>query len=244
MKDTTRIVVDAGNTRLKWGRCVGTSIPNLKRLSLQDIASWEEAWKAWQLDATIPWAISGSNPPAIQGFTRWLQGKQANVFVINDYRQLRLDLAVDNPETVGLDRLLNAIAIDSFPAVIITAGSAVTLDYVDEHKRFRGGSIAPGLAMMFNALHQQTAKLPLLKPSEEADILNGSYPGIDTRQAMELGVWSSFVGSVKYLLHLIPHPYEIFLTGGDGARLLSYLPLNTHLDPTLTLQGIRRATES
>src|SRR5690606_35225396 len=76
-----------------------------------------------------------------------------------------------SPETLGKDRIaLAAGAVDIFPdenVLAIDAGTCITYDFISAEKEYLGGSISPGLSMKFKALHNYTARLPLLKRSEE-----------------------------------------------------------------------------
>ena len=82
--------------------------------------------------------------------------------------ELPLRVELEKPDHVGIDRLLDAVAVNSrrapgVPAVIIDAGSAVTVDLVDGAGAFRGGAILPGLRLMAKSLHDYTALLPLIE---------------------------------------------------------------------------------
>ena len=85
------------------------------------------------------------------------------------------------------------------PAVIVDAGSAVTVDYVDERGVFRGGAILPGLRLMAQALHDYTALLPVVTIDGEA-----AMPGATTTEAIKAGVFAAVLGGVERLVfHLV-----------------------------------------
>src|SRR5205085_11851847 len=95
----------------------------------------------------------------------WIRQRGDAVAVLESWRQLPLEVKVEQPERVGIDRLLNFVALRSrtvraVSMVVIDAGSAVTVDWVDEQGTFRGGAIFPGLRLMAMALHRYTAALP------------------------------------------------------------------------------------
>src|SRR6185312_8188631 len=103
---------------------------------------------------------------------------------------LPLRVLVQQLDHVGIDRLLDAVAANSrrpagVPAIIIDAGSAVTVDLVDEAGAFTGGAILPGLRLMAKALHDYTALLPLVDPPTQAPPL----PGTATIPAIESGIF-------------------------------------------------------
>lgn len=153
-------------------------------------------------------------------------------------------LKVDHPEQVGFDRLLNALAVTgrpdpSKPAIVVDAGSAVTVDYVDEQGAFCGGAIFPGLRLMARALHDYTAQLPIVEIRRQLQ-----FPETDTERAIELGIFHAVLGGVEALvrdLHARLQPQlRIFVGGGDGALLASQFAWPVTLWPEITLEGIRQ----
>jgi type III pantothenate kinase len=128
--------------------------------------------------------------------------------------------------------------------VVVDAGSAITVDWVDAAGAFCGGAILPGLRLMALALHEHTAFLPLIP------IPNGAppAPGTSTPAAMELGVFWSAVGGVLAVLDAYRRRFDaepaVFLTGGDAASLHSALGPRVTYWPEMTLEGARLAAEA
>lgn len=149
-------------------------------------------------------------------------------------------------KTVGQDRLLCAIGAYSIvrqACVVVDLGTALTVDFVDGEGVFHGGAIAPGVAMMLRALHQQTDALPEIEfKMPEA----GVHFGKNTADAMRLGAVSMVCGSVRWLAERYAEYYEAYPrvigTGGDMGVLESDGLVETFL-PDLQLVGIRRACE-
>src|SRR5205085_7856667 len=107
----------------------------------------------------------GVHPARRQRLADWLLARGDEVEVVVSPGRLPLATALPQPEKAGIDRLFNAVAVNSrrrpnAAAVVVDAGSAVTVDLVDEHGVFRGGAILPGLRLMAQALHDYTALLP------------------------------------------------------------------------------------
>jgi type III pantothenate kinase len=160
-------------------------------------------------------------------------------------------MQVDRPEQVGLDRLFNILAARSrlpanTAALVIDAGTAITVNWLDEAGTFRGGAILPGLGLMARALHECTAQLPRVAlPSGPP-----TFPGTSTHAAMQAGMFWAAAGGVQALRKqfedaLSPaHPREIFLTGGDGWVLAQVLPGSHPPWPEMTLEGVRLAAEA
>lgn len=154
--------------------------------------------------------------------------------------------ALDDARTVGQDRLLCALGAYSRAkqaCVVIDAGTAITVDFVDGEGVFQGGVIAPGLRMMLGALHAHTAALPaidLIAP----DPARGPF-GKDTTHAMLLGVKNAAVGLVRHTIERFAEAYEaypqIIATGGDAAFLFDGDEIVEHVVPDLQLVGVVEA---
>ncbi len=242
---TPNVVVDIGNTRIKWGLCSPAGVVALASLPPDDAAAWARQRDAWKLGRGAAWAVAGVHPPRSEALARWLRERGDSVQIVDRARLLPLRVAVPEPDKVGIDRLLDAVAVNRLrrpnqAAIIVDAGSAVTIDYVDPSGAFCGGAIAPGLRLMSQALHDYTALLPLV------DIDQAPVPvGKDTRAAMSAGIYWYAVGGVHALLEqqqrATSTQAQVFVTGGDGALIAESLRQygwEIHLQPTLTLDGI------
>ena len=169
--------------------------------------------------------------------------------MVKDVSELPLVVRLEHPEQVGTDRLFDAVAANSRRAagrgaVVVDAGSAVTVDWVTEDGTFAGGTFFPGVHLMALALHQYTAQLPLIDTPHELP----AVPGTSTRTAMAAGIVWATAGGIRAIVEqytrqttVAPH---VFLTGGDGPLLHTALGASTELWPNLTLEGIRLTAES
>lgn len=236
------MVVDVGNTRIKWGLCSSDLVWSVAALPPDDADAWHAQWRDWKLTPEQTWTVAGVHPARRDAQVAWLKERGASVQVLASHQQLPITLNVDVPELVGIDRLLNAVAAnrrrqEHVAAILIDAGSAVTVDYVDGLGVFRGGAIFPGFGLMAKSLHAYTAQLPLV-PLDEA----AAPPGTSTTQAIQAGVLHAVVGGVERLIveyqHRFPSAFEIFLTGGDAKMLSAKLHRPVHLWPEMTLEGI------
>jgi type III pantothenate kinase len=243
------VVVDVGNTRIKWGRCLNGRVAYSVSLPPDEPGVWQEQFDRWGLTDAV-WAIASVHPNRTAALVNWLNERRSYVWVLESYQQLPLKVRLNHPEKVGIDRLLNAVAVtrhwarSRLPAVVVDAGSAVTVDWVDESGAFRGGSIAPGLGLMARALHQHTALLPLVEVSTPRPYL----PGLSTAQAIEAGVYYMACGGINLLITLLvagsAQPPHIFLTGGDAPLLEYAVDDRAEHWPEMTLEGIRHSAEA
>ena len=125
--------------------------------------------------------------------------------------------------------------------MIVDAGTAITVDFVDGEGTFHGGAIAPGVRMMLRAMHEQTSALPMV---ESLDELTEAF-GRDTPQAMTLGALEFARGGVHRLIERYAGAFgaypQIIATGGDAARLFRSDEVIEHVVPDLQLMGIHEA---
>ncbi len=161
---------------------------------------------------------------------------------------------VDTPRTTGVDRVLASIAAVSLSpgqdVIVVTCGSAITVNLMTQDAVFQGGAILPGLGMMARSLHEGTAALPRITcppPAESfaadsADRMIPNMPGRSTISAMRSGIYFTGVGAIDRLvveLKLIHPTAEVYLTGGDAELLSRGLASKHHYHPCLVLEGLR-----
>ena len=161
------------------------------------------------------------------------------------------DLPITNrtrePERVGIDRLLAGVAANRLrrpdhAAVVVDAGSAVTVDFVSAEGHFEGGAILPGIALGARALQAGTDVLP------QVELASDEPPpavGKSTHEAIAAGLHWGAVGAVREIVtriaQTVSQPVELFVTGGDGSRIadsLSTADLPAQCHANLVLAGI------
>lgn len=124
------------------------------------------------------------------------------------------------PETLGSDRLAAAVGAATLcpdtELLIIDAGTCITYDYVGADRHYCGGNISPGLGMRLRALHDQTARLPLVEAEGEMP-----REGKDTPTAIRCGVVRGMSFEIDGYIRAFrqQHPQgRVFLTGGNAYR--------------------------
>jgi len=144
------------------------------------------------------------------------------------------------PETLGKDRLAGAVgARQLFPAsdnLVIDAGTAITYDLITAAGEYSGGSISPGIAMRYKALHAFTGRLPLLDYYDDATLV-----GNDTSSGIYSGVLNGTVAEMEGIIgrYLLDYPtLKIILTGGDHNYFDKRLKIKTFAAPNLVLEGL------
>ena len=170
--------------------------------------------------------------------------REAGVFLIcSESAKETLDLSKVDSSTLGADRIANAaaLAMDEarLPAVCLDAGTAVTLEIVDERKRFLGGAILPGRGLMRKSLHAGTGQLPEISLFSRLP----AFPATNTADSIRFGTDGLLLDGVRALLDrarkLFPgKPVRMAAAGGDSAFFRSHLPELEETPPDFTLRGI------
>jgi type III pantothenate kinase len=248
------LVADIGNTRMKWGQCGPAGILQSASVAPEQPDEWRAQLGAWRLNEPQAWTVAGVHPARRDRFVDWLRQQGQLVRVLTRHTELPLEVLVEAPEQVGIDRLLNVLAAKALvprgvPALVVDAGSAITVNVLSEEGAFAGGAIFPGLRLMAQALHDHTAQLPLVNVTEHSS----AVPAGTTVTAIAAGIHWAAAGGLHALLKAMSlvtptaDPLHVFLTGGDAARLRPDLPdrdlFRYELRPVLTLEGLRLAAE-
>jgi type III pantothenate kinase len=126
------------------------------------------------------------------------------------------------------------------PGLVVSCGTAITVDRIAVDGTWQGGAIAPGLRLSARALHLLTAQLPEVDISEAPPVW-----GPSTLPALAAGVYWGVVGSIRELLKrqetdLLPSPWLLW-TGGDAPNLAPWIAGDdAHIVPDLVLLGLSR----
>ena len=154
--------------------------------------------------------------------------------------RLGIELRVDEPHTVGADRILNTVAgkdLYSAPLIVVDLGTATTFDVVDKDGNYCGGPIAPGINLSLHALELAAAKLPHVAIERPARVI-----GRNTVQCMQSGLFWGYVALIEGLVHRIREefgaPMGVVATGGLVPLFAGSTPVIERIDPDLALWGL------
>jgi type III pantothenate kinase len=151
-------------------------------------------------------------------------------------------LDVDEPQNVGADRALNAIAAHTkYPGdlIVVDFGTATTFDVVDFSGAYKGGIIAPGINLSLDALVNAAAMLPriAIDAPEETSVV-----GRTTERQMQIGIYWGYVamieGLVERLKKEIARPVQVVATGGLATLFDKHTDVFDAIEPDLTIQGL------
>jgi type III pantothenate kinase len=152
---------------------------------------------------------------------------------------------VGKPETIGADRLaLAAAAVHYYPTknnMVIGLGTCVTYNFINKYHEFVGGAISPGMEMRLKAVHQFTAKLPLVKADSNVPLI-----GYDTNTNILSGIVLGMAKEIDGFIDAYKERFRNFnvlLTGGDIVHLACHLKNKIFADPDLIFKGLYAISE-
>ena len=255
-----KLLIDAGNQRIKWATCLqlraqsdtfacselpnepvetgSANLPDALEGAFAGMATPEGVWissvagaQVNRVLACVCHSLSGNAPIFVKSATR---GKG----LLNQY---------DKPEELGVDRWLAMVGgrqvSGKRPLLVIDAGTAVTIDYVDAQGVFEGGIIFPGMTTMIRSLGCYTGQIGLAG-STTANTMNVPLPyqNPGTREAVENGVTLAVVAAVERAIghykNLAGPDLTLILTGGEARRLAGASAHKIPMVADLVLRGL------
>ena len=230
------VAIDAGNSRIKWGLHDGESWTEQGNLPTEDAARLAAIAAHWPVGAeAVACSVAGQTVAnAIQaalaecGFRlRWVRPEAHARGVRNGY---------DQPERLGADRwaaLIGARSKVSGACLVVCAGTATAVDWLDGAGNFRGGLILPGIHLMLSALAKNTAQLPHATGEYRAEPRN-------TMDAIVSGCLHAQAGAIERMFARVAAESEAvcLLTGGAAHRIVPCLGIPCRVEETLVLDGL------
>ena len=165
------------------------------------------------------------------------------LLVVGEELHRPMNLAVEAPESVGIDRVCCAAAAYERihqACAVASFGTAITIDCVNDAGVFMGGAILPGLAMQARGLHEGTAVLPEVRLEQ-----TGAVFGTNTDQAIKNGIIYGAVGALReiterYAADLGRWP-QLVVTGGNAELISRHCDFIDNVVPDLCVRGIALA---
>ena len=241
------IAVDVGNSALKAGLFVldeDGEVGQPKSVVRLEVVDDLDLLRRQLSQSSHRWCVVSVNRSDEGRLAGWVQDlRPQDDYVRLTRERLPLTCNVQFPERVGVDRLVSAVAVNTVrpagqSAIIVDAGTAITVDLVDGEGVFQGGAILPGLRTAALGLASSTDALPLVDPLEGDD---PPLIGKSTELAIRSGVVWGTVGAVKELISRFRREQdddaEVYCTGGQGAFLARVLGCPLRFDPHLVLRG-------
>ncbi|UII28675.1 type III pantothenate kinase [Fulvivirga maritima] len=157
---------------------------------------------------------------------------------------LPLPFTIDykTPQTLGRDRVAGVAGGQYiFPnanTLVIDLGTCITYDIIDAKNVYHGGGISPGLKMRFKSLHNFTAKLPLIEPTNDFELI-----GQSTKESILSGVINGMISEIDGIIRMYTDKFahlQIIMCGGDAKFFENRIKANIFVAPELVLTGLNR----
>jgi len=239
------LVIDAGNSRVKWGWCEAGD----GAIRWSSIASVSLIEFAASSDHINPFSVTHENPSKIlisnvagdgthQLLVNWTSIFEAEPCWIRGERErCGVKSLYDRPEQLGPDRWAALIAARARQprraCLVVNAGTATTVDALSAAGDFLGGLILPGVDLMRFVLHEHTGRLPLQQGSFVRTPQN-------TLDAIETGCRHAQAGAVERMHRSIGGDCACLVSGGGGRALIERLELPCEFAENLVLEGLAR----
>lgn len=251
---TLLLAIDVGNTNVKFALFDGAAMIARWRIATDDRRTADE-YAVWldqlirieNLDRKAVQAVIISTvvPRALHNL-QLLSRKYFQVEPLiagRDPVSWGMSLKVDEPQAVGADRAVNAISAQAIEPncdkLVISFGTATTLDHIGADGAYMGGIIAPGVNLSLEALVAAAAKLPRIAIEAPA---SSSVIGKTTESQMLIGVYWGYVamieGLVSRMKNEIGKDVTVIATGGLAVLFDQHVDLFDRIEPDLTLNGL------
>ena len=243
--------IDIGNTNITLGLYAGETLGPHWRLSTDHDRMPDEF--AMQLMALFTYAtLSAADVDgiALASVVPPLTGKWVEVcrtylgcepLVVDANTKTGIRILYDNPQAVGADRIVDAVAAYQLyggPACVVDFGTATTFDAITATGDYLGGAIVPGIGISAEALFQRAAKLPKVEIARPPTAI-----GRNTVHAMQSGLLFGYVGLVEGMVARfraeLGADMKVIGTGGLANIIAQETTVIAHIAPWLTLDGLR-----
>lgn len=242
------LAADIGNSSIHLGAMTSTKASSSVVVSADDLdalgRALETTWSALLDGKPKAIAVGSVCPPLLERFEACAASSLGEeVLIVGRHIPLLMNLAVDRPEAVGIDRVCAALAayIELKQACVVADfGTAITIDLVGDDGVFMGGTILPGLRLSARSLEEHTAALPLVKVTEP------THPwGRNTEEAINNGIFFGAIGALREIVERyateVGRWMPLVATGGAAELVARNAEFVDHVVPDLTLRGIALA---
>ena len=245
------LAVDVGNTQTVLGLYEGETLTDHWRIATDRSRTGDELGVLLggflELETVDGICLSSTVPALVREWEmlaeRWAH---TEILVLGPGVKTGVPIRYDDPREVGPDRIANSVAaraVYGAPAIVVDFGTSTNFDVVSADGEYLGGVLAPGIETSMDALFARAARLVKIDYVEPPSVI-----GKTTVAGLQSGVVYGFAGQVDGIVTAIRGelgaPNAVVVATGGLAQLIA--PHSTtiaHLDPFLTLDGLRRIWE-
>ncbi|MFN8223534.1 MAG: type III pantothenate kinase [Gaiellales bacterium] len=245
------LAVDVGNTQTVLGLYAGEELTDSWRVATDRSRTGDElgVLLAGLLDLDeIDGICLSSTVPALVREWELLAGRWAKteILVLGPGVKTGVPIRYDDPREVGPDRIANSVAARArygAPAIVVDFGTSTNFDVVSPEGEYVGGVLSPGIETSMDALFSRAARLVKIDYVEPPSVI-----GKTTVAGLQSGVVYGFAGQVDGIVTAIRGelgaPGAVAIATGGLAQLIApHSSTIAHVDPFLTLDGLRRIWE-
>ncbi len=239
MEKTRFLAVDQGNSLLKLTLFEDGKLRERCRFSSDAVEEVFSVIERWSPDCGAFCSVGKIDPRMVESLRLALDGR---LLILSRSTRLPIRIEYATPGTLGLDRVALAAGASEIykgeTVAVVDAGTAVTLDVVDNEPCFRGGRITPGIRLRFDALNSHTAALPKLEAEGVPPVIGDS-----TASAIRAGVVGGLADEIVETFKQYNKHYgcsRLLLTGGDAPLLAECIDSRIPADhePDLIARGL------
>ena len=251
--DTLLLVIEIGNTTTSIVVFSGSECLQIQKMPSSSISGYDGISGLLApviikypslCDAVICSVVPSLERSILDYLHRHLTGQ---VMMVSSSMRLPFMLHYDSPDTFGADRIaLCALCQSLYPQKAVIAldiGTAITVEVLDSRRNYLGGLIMPGLDLMAKALHEHTARLPLVALDRQETLLG--YSTVDCiRNGIILGCVSSIEGIITKIRYWLQekcneHDIKVIATGGSASHIASMLDCSPAVEELAVVKGTR-----
>ncbi len=233
------LVIDVGNTQIKSAVFEQNTLLEKEIIAYKD---WEKALKKTIKKFPKITSLVVASVGKLDKNDFLNLNSEVKVYFISRESNFPFNNLYASPNTLGIDRMVLATgAVLQFPTknrLVIDAGTCITYDFIDSNDNYLGGAISPGIRLRYEALHNYTAKLPLLKKENPNEIIGNS-----TSQSIHSGVINGISFEIEGFINSVLDKNDnfiIILTGGDAEFLAERLKNTIFANPNFLLESLNQ----
>ena len=245
------LAIDIGNTNISFGVFDGENLIAHWRMATVRNRTFDETgvlarqmFSISEIDyKKISAVIISSVVPQLDSSIRRMSEKYFGLeaIIVDSTFDFGLKIKYNPPSSVGIDRVVAAsAAVHKYgkPCIVCDFGTATTIDAVNEHGEYLGGTIAPGMNVLADVLFEKTSRLPKVEIKKVETVI-----GTSTVHSIQAGIYFGYAGLVdgivrRMIVELGEKP-KVIATGGLAALVTESSELIEIIDETLMLEGLR-----
>ena len=240
------LAVDAGNTQTVLGLFDGETLFEHRRLATEASRTGDELGALLgdllDLEAVDAICLSSTVPALVREYELFAeQWAKAPILVVGPGAKTGMPVRYDDPREVGPDRVVNAVAAKhryGAPSIVVDFGTSTNFDVVSPEGDYVGGVLAPGIEISMDALFARAARLMRIDFAEPPAVI-----GKTTVHSLQSGLVYGFAGQVDRIVEEIRGELgaeaPTIATGGLAEIIVPHARTIQHVDPWLTLDGLR-----